>query len=43
MYGQKFGGKLVKSLRSEIDNARKLRRIYFIGLDDEEYKEFFIF
>ena len=46
MYGQKFGRKLVKRLRIEkkgmgkkekpkLDNARKLRGIYFIDQDDK--------
>ena len=50
MYGQKFGPKLVQPLRIErnrngkekkpkLDNARKMRGIYFIDHDDQEYKE----
>ena len=49
MYVQKFGRRLVKPLRIDKnrngqkkpkpDNARKLRGIYFIDPDDEEYKE----
>ena len=48
MYGQKFGRKLVKAAQNrekqewatekpKLDNARRLRGIYFIGPDDEEY------
>ena len=50
MYGQKFGRKFGKAAQNrekqewaqekpKLDNARRLRRIYFIGPDDEEYKE----
>ena len=50
MYGQKYGRKFVKPLRIEknmngqkkrakLDNARRLRGIYFIDPDDEEYRE----
>ena len=44
MYGQKFVRKLVKPPRIEknrngLDNARRLRGIYFIDHDDEEHKE----
>ena len=49
MCGQKFGRKLVKPLRIEktgmgkrkpkVDNARRMRGIYFIDPDDEEYEE----
>ena len=50
MCGQKFGRKLVKPLRIEksrngqkekekLDNARKVKGIYFIDPDDKEYSE----
>ena len=49
MYDQKYGRKLVKPLRIEIkqewakekpklDNARRLRGIFFIDPDDQDYK-----
>ena len=41
MYGQKYGRKLVKpfGIDPKLDNARKLKGIYFIGPDDREYSE----
>ena len=48
MYGLKYGPKLGKPLRIEknkngktpkLDNARRLRGIYFVDPEDEEYKE----
>ena len=49
MYGQEYGRKLVKPLRIEkkqewakkakLGNARRLRGIYFIDPDDQDYKE----
>ena len=49
MCGQKFGRKLVKPFRIDrqewakekpkLDNDRKMRGLYFVEPDDEEYKE----
>ena len=53
MYGQKYGRTFVKPLKIEkikkrkknekpkLDNARKLRGIYFIDPDDQDYQETF--
>ena len=49
MYGQKYGAKIGKAAQNrrkqewknekpKLDNARWLRGIYFIDLDDQDYK-----